>query len=176
MWGPRPGPHGTSIRPRGGRREGGLRGRSWLRVLPGSQPTWSGVEGPGVPVGLSCSSGSCSVRLFHKVVFWPREPAIESSGTPGRLLPDSSGTLVIASGFCSSEDPHLDAKDHSPRVLGEEGRKVGTVHAWPSLGLWSLGSDLAEGKGPEMTVAPGPDDGDLGFGETRGTLTKTFGP
>lgn len=45
---------------------------------------------------------------------------------------------------------------------------MGTVHAWPSLGLWSLGSDLAEGKGPEMTVAPGPGDGDLGFGETDG--------
>ena len=42
-----------------------------------------GVEGPGVPVGLSCSSSSCSVRLFHKVVFWPRELAVEGSGTLG---------------------------------------------------------------------------------------------
>ena len=31
---------------------------------------------------------------------------------------------------------------------------MGTIHAWPSLGLWSQGSDLAEGKGPEMTVPP----------------------
>lgn len=31
---------------------------------------------------------------------------------------------------------------------------MGTIHAWPSLGLWSQGSDLAEGKGPEMKWLP----------------------
>lgn len=81
--GPRPGPPRhlqQAPRPLTGR---GLRPRSWLRVLVESQPAWLGVEGPGVSVGLSCSSGLCSVRLLHKVVFWPRELAVEGSGTPG---------------------------------------------------------------------------------------------
>lgn len=52
---------------------------------------------------------------------------------------------------------------------------MGTFHAWPSLGLWSQRSDMAEGEGPEMTVAPGPADGDLGFGEARRTPAKTSG-
>lgn len=74
--------------------------------------------------------GSCGSELLEGLVFSSSvlQSGVLATGAGGRrlrdpwgLLPDSSATLVIESGFCSSEDPHLDAKDHSPGIPGEEG-------------------------------------------------------
>lgn len=70
--GPRPGPPRHLLQGLRGLMGRGSAGSAWLRV-----------EGPGVPVGLNCLRGSCSVHLFCKVVFWPWELAVDGSGTPG---------------------------------------------------------------------------------------------
>lgn len=88
--------------------------------------------------------GPCGSELLEQLVFSSSvlQSGVLATGAGGRrlrdpwgLLPDSSATLVIESGFCSSEDPHLDARDHSPGIPGMGGGRWGPStpgQAWVS--------------------------------------------
>ena len=111
-------------------------------------PGPEGADGKGVR-GVCMAEGGrpggpCGSELLEGLVFSSSvlQSGVLAMGAGGRrlrdpwgLLPDSSATLVIESGFRSSEDPHLDAKDHSPGIPGEEGGRWGPStpgQAWAS--------------------------------------------